>query len=450
MADKIIERPRRIMFEPHPKQKLFVDRVMSFDHRYLLFGGAAGGGKSFVSLAIGVLMCKLFPGFKCHAVRESLPTLKRTTIPTFFKLCPKRFIKRYNQADQVVTFTNGSTFNFFPENYIQDKALTRFDGLETNMFILEEGQELQEKTFEKCKLRVGRHIIPDLEFQPRPMILVTCNPSQNWTKKVFHEPAKKGTLAKEYFYLQSLMADNPSLTQDYLDGLENIDEITRAIFVEGDWDVTDVQRPFAYAFKKGKHVREGLQINPAEPIILSFDFNVDPITCLAGQSYDNKIRILKEFRLKNSDIFQLCERIRTTFGDHYLVVTGDPSGNNRAAITAGALNYYRIIQKELDLPKHSFKVPRFNPGIKNLRVLMNSLFTNHPDFLIDASCLWTINDLQLVEVDGDGKILKDRTSVTKEADLLDCLQYYLWTFHSDFIKFVTRNDSTYLTPLGDP
>jgi len=443
MADKIREIPKLIAFQPHPKQKIFMDAVLSFNHRYLLFGGAAGGGKSFVSLATGVLMCKLFPGYKCHAVRESLPTLKRTTIPTFFKLCPPRFIKRYNLADQVVTFTNGSSLTFFPENYVQDKMLTRFDGLETNMFILEEGQELQERTFEKCKLRVGRHIIPGIEFQPRPMILATCNPSQNWTKKKFHEPSKKGLLPTEYFYLQSLMADNPSLTQDYLDGLENIDEITRAIFVEGDWDVTDVQRPFAYAFKRQQHVRENLELNPNEPIILSFDFNVDPITCLAGQSYDDKIRILKEFRLKDSDIFQLCDRIKTTFGDHYMVITGDPSGSNRSAMTQGAVNYYRIIQKELGLPKHAFKVPRFNPGIKNMRVLVNSLFQRHPDFLIDASCLWTINDLQLIEVDGDGMIIKDRKKTTG-ADLLDCLQYYLWTFHSNFIKFVTRNDSDYI------
>jgi hypothetical protein len=417
-----------------------VDAVLSFRHRYLLFGGAAGGGKSFVSLATLIMLARFFPGSKSHVVRESLPTLKRTTIPSFFKLCPQKFIKSYNQTEQVVTFTNGSTLTFFPENYVQDKNLTRFDGLETNFFLIEEGQECQEKTFEKCKLRVGRHIIPALDTQPKPMILVTCNPSQNWTKSVFHEPAKNQSLDPQYFYLQSLMKDNPSLTDDYLEGLDNIDEITRAIFVDGDWDVVDVQRPFAYAFRKEKHVREGLQINPNEPIILSFDFNVDPITCLAGQSYGDTIRILKEFRLKNSDIFQLCERIRATFGDHYMIITGDASGTNRSAMVRGGgdTNYYRIIQKELDLPKHSFKVPSFNPGISNSRVLTNSILERHGDFLIDAGCLWTINDLQMVEVDAAGDILKDRTTVNKHSDLLDCLRYYLWTFHSNFIKFVTK------------
>jgi len=429
---------QRVSFEPHPKQREFVEAVFSFKHRFLLFGGAAGGGKSFVSLAILIMLAKIFPGSKSHVVRESLPTLKRTTIPSFFKLCPKKFIKNYNQSDQVVTFTNGSTLSFFPENYVQDKNLTRFDGLETNFFLIEEGQECQEKTFEKCKLRAGRHIIPGLEHQPKPMILVTCNPSQNWTKKVFHEPAKNGTLGDQYFYLQSLMKDNPSLTEEYLEGLENIDEVTRAIFVDGDWDVVDVGRPYAYSFRKNKHVRPDLQINKNEPIILSFDFNVDPITCIAGQSYGNTIRILKEFRLTNSDIFQLCQHVRSTFGDQFFIITGDASGQNRSAMTSGALNYYRIIQKELDLPKSAFKVPTFNPGAKNARVLMNSVLERHGDFLIDASCLWTINDLQFVEVDEAGEMKKDRTNENKKADLLDCLKYYLWTFHSTFIKFITK------------
>ena len=136
-----------------------MEAVFSGQYEYLLYGGAAGGGKSYVSLATLILLAKIFPGSKSHVIRESLPTLKRTTIPTFFKLCPKPFIRSYHQTDHIVTFTNGSTLEFFPENYVMDKTLTRFDGLETNFFLLEEAQELQKKTFEKCKLRVGRHTI---------------------------------------------------------------------------------------------------------------------------------------------------------------------------------------------------------------------------------------------------------------------------------------------------
>lgn len=418
-----------VAFQPHPKQLEFMEAVFSFKHECLMFGGAAGGGKTFVSLATLIALAKLFPNSKSHVIRESLPSLKRTTIPTFFKLCPKSFIRSYHQTDHIVTFTNGSTLEFFPENYNMDKNLTRFDGLETNFFLIEECQEIQKRTFEKCKLRVGRHIIPK---QPPRLILLTCNPSQQWPKTEFHEPAMEGKLNPSYFYKRALMIDNPTLPAEYLAAMENLDDVTRAVFVNGDWDVVDVERPFAYGFNKFKSVKPGLQIKPNEPIILSFDFNVDPITCVAGQSFGDKINIIREFRLRNSDIYQLCQTIRAEFGDVFYLITGDASGANRSAMTKGTLNYYMIIRDELDLPKSAFRVPSVNPSIKNSRVLLNSILQKHPGFNIDASCQFLIHDLQNVETTPSGDI--DKTSDSKSTHLLDCLRYYLWTFHNDFIR----------------
>lgn len=423
-----------ILFKPHPKQEDFMKAVFSGKYKYLLFGGAAGGGKSFVSLATLIALSKFYPGSKSFVIRESLPTLKRTTIPSFFKLCPKAFIDNYNQTDQVIKFRNGSSLTFFPENFLLDKNLTRFDGIEANFFLLEEGQELQKKTFEKCKLRAGRNIIPELEEQPTPVIMITCNPSQNWTKEEFRNPYVQGRLPESYYYQPALMSDNPSLPEEYVKGLDNLDEITKAVFVHGDWDIIDIERPFAYAFNRFKTVEANLQANPHEPIILSFDFNVDPITCVAGQSYNRKIRILKEFRLRNSDIFRLCEAISDHFGDKVFIVTGDASGSNRSAMTRGALNFYQIIKEELKLPRSAFRVPTFNPSIKNSRVLLNSVLEKHPDFKIDASCTFLVNDLQNVQTNADGEIDKSRDAAA--THLLDGLRYYLWTFHSSFVKYL--------------
>lgn len=422
-----------VLFEPHKKQKEYIEAILSDDYRCLMYGGAAGGGKTFVSLAVFVLLAKIYPGSRWFVVRESLPTLKRTTIPSFLKLCPRQFIRSYNQTDQIVTFKNGSQLTFFPENYNQDKNLTRFDGIEANGFLIEEGQEIQRKTFEKCKLRAGRHILPGVDKQPKPIILITCNPSNNWTKKEFHEPFIEGTLQKNYFYLRATMSDNPSLPEDYLEGLENLDEVTKAVFVRGDWNVLDVDRPFIYSFDKKKTIFKGLEIDQSEPIILSFDFNVDPITCIAGQSFDDTIRILKEFRLRNSDVYALCDAISAAFGDHYFLITGDASGSARSAMTKGALNYYTIIREELQLSKGQFRVPSVNPSIRNSRVLCNAIAANHKDFLIDSSCHYLIEDIESVEATESGDI--DKGKDARKSHLLDCFRYFLWTFHNDFVRF---------------
>jgi len=171
-------------------------------------------------------------------------------------------------------------------------------------------------------------------------------------------------------------------------------------------------------------------------LYLSFDFNVDPITCISAQHYGGKIRILKEFRLRNSDIFALCDAIKTEYGNTPFIVTGDASGANRSAMTKGAMNYYMIIKEQLQITRSSFRVPSFNPSIKNSRVLLNSLLEKHPDFFIDASCQFLIGDLMAVESNEAGQIDKARDAT--KTHLLDCFRYYLWSFHSNFVKYLKQ------------
>ena len=66
-----------VLFTPHPKQLDFMQAALGGKYKFLLFGGAAGGGKSFVSLATLIAMAKFYPGSKSFVIRESLPTLKR-------------------------------------------------------------------------------------------------------------------------------------------------------------------------------------------------------------------------------------------------------------------------------------------------------------------------------------------------------------------------------------
>jgi hypothetical protein len=422
-----------VLFKPFPKQQEFIESALSGRYSYLMYGGAAGGGKTYVSMAIAIMLAKFYPGSRSFVVRESVPKLKKTSIKSFFKLCPKSFIKKYHQNDKLIVFKNGSELQFISENFANDKDLTHFDGLEGNFFFLEEGQELQEKTFNKAILRCGRNIIDPM---PPKLIFITCNPSQNWTKQRFYMPHKNGELPDRYYYLRATMEDNSSLPQEYIESLSNLDDLTRAVFVNGDWDALDVNRPFAYAFKREKSIRAGLKLNNEHPIILSFDFNVDPITCLACQSYGESVRVLREFRLRNSDIFALCSEIKKYYQGKEFIVTGDASGANRSAMTKGAMNYYMIIKEELNVPRSNFKVPTFNPSIKNSRVLLNSMLEKYGDFYIDSSCEFLINDLLYVESDWAGNI--DKTKDSSKTHLLDCLRYYLWTFHSNFVKYLKK------------
>jgi hypothetical protein len=230
-------------------QQQFAQAVFSGAYRYLLFGGAIRGGKSYVSIGLILALAKIFPGSRWAIVRKDLPTLKRNTIPTFEKIAPRPFCGRINRSDWTVKCANGSEIIFFPESLKQDQDLDRWKGLEVNGFALEEANELSEASFNKSIERAGSWTSKG-EHQPPPLVLLTCNPARNWVYRSFYLPWRDGTLEAPYYYLPSRPADNPTLTAEYLESLEQLkdrDAATYKRFVRGDWEQdTDPRQLTAY------------------------------------------------------------------------------------------------------------------------------------------------------------------------------------------------------------
>lgn len=226
--------------------------------------------------------------------------------------------------------------------------------------------------------------------------------------------------------------DNPHIDPLEIDGARNqLDEATfRCEFLAE--DVTLAVNKFIYNFDRKTHVVNGLKEIPNVPIILSFDFNVEPVTCLVGQVDGmNEVRILDEYRLMNSDIYELCQRILSDYPDKMLLVTGDASGQARTALKKD-LNYYKIIKEVLRLGMGQFKLPGANPPIKNTRVLCNSLLGRHPNYKFSDRVPYLIMDIEEVEVDEHGGI--DKSKDKHQSHLLDCWRYFNFTFLSKFLN----------------
>lgn len=423
---------KRSLFKPYDKQQEFIDATLSGKYTVLTYGGAMGGGKSFVSIALLIFLCKAYPESKWVVIRDSVPTLKKTAIETFKKIVPKNFLKNFNQQELTATFNNGSRIIFMAEDWVNDKDFDRFKGLEVNGFLLEQIEELHDGILDVCLIRAGRWKINPM---PKPIILATVNPTQNWVKKKIYEAYVNDSLPEDWFYLAATLLDNPELSCDanYMNNLKNLDDLTHRRHILGDWTAFAVNNPFAYAFDEPRHVVKTYEINHREPIYLSFDFNKDPITCIAGQSIGNDITIFKEIGLSNSDIFQLCDAVIAAFPNASFIVTGDATGRNRSALTKGNYNYYTVIKDKLRLAPAQLKVGNINPSVADTRVLLNSLMQN-TKFQIHESCTKLIKDCKYVEVDDNGDIKKDRSSDTKYSDYLDCLRYYAFTFHHKFVR----------------
>lgn len=225
--------------------------------------------------------------------------------------------------------------------------------------------------------------------------------------------------------------DNPFIDPAEIDSARtHLDEATfRCEFLAE--DVTLSVNKFIYNFDRDKHVVKGLQPIPYLPIILSFDFNTEPITCLVGQCDGlETVRILDEYRLMNSDIDELCQRILSDYPDSMLLVTGDASGQNRTALKRD-LNYYKEIKRVLKLGMGQFRLPKANPPIKNTRVLCNSLLGRHKDYLFSDRVPYLILDIEEVEVNLEGGI--DKTKDKHQSHLLDCWRYFNYSFLHRFL-----------------
>lgn len=268
-------RPPNLTFSP--PQRAVLDAYLSGRYRYLGFGGAIRGGKTFGALGIILVLARIYPGSRWAIVRKDLPTIRRNVLPSFAKLraLVGGFCGPVRQDTWTATCTNGSALIFFPESLDTDPDLERWKGLEVNGFVLEEASELAEASFHKAIERAGAWVIPPTPTepepqQPGPVVLLTFNPCWNWVRSTFYEPHANGTLAAPYFYQRATIDDNPGLTMAYKESLRSLPELEYQRFVLGNWDV--VQGRYFDELDERVHIVPPIKPQPGWPVWSSYDW----------------------------------------------------------------------------------------------------------------------------------------------------------------------------------
>jgi hypothetical protein len=228
----------------HHKQREALSMLTDNETAELLFGGAAGGGKSFLGCAWLTFMCLCFPETRWFIGREELKRLTGSTLITLFKVFRRYGIKpeihyKYNGQDHFVEFTNGSRIDLLDLKYLpSDPLYERYGSAEYTGGMIEEGGEVDFGAYDTLKSRVGRHL--NNEYQLLRKIFVTCNPKKNWLYSYFYKPHQNGTLEPYKKFLQSLLCDNPHIDQSYEQALKSItDPIKKTRLLDGQWEYDD-------------------------------------------------------------------------------------------------------------------------------------------------------------------------------------------------------------------
>lgn len=402
------------------------------------YGGAIRGGKTFVSLFILQLLCKMFSGSRWHVIREDMPALQQTAIPSLEKLIGGSPLWRWSRdkSNYFAEYQNGSRIFFRGENISADPDLNDFLGLETNGILLEQLEELSQKLFNIAISRTGSWYIDPM---PPGLILATFNPTQTWVKDVIYTPWMKNELPEQYHFQLALPKDNPFVTQDQWEGWDMMDERYKLQYIGGDWTNFDsLDSRWCFAFKRQKHVltdfewrqKFGCFLDPQYDLYLSWDFNRNPMCCSLIQFPEQReVRIAKVYRLMSMGVDGICSRIQAEFPNFIYVVNGDYSGNTETVIFEEAITNYTMIQDCLNLSDGQIQIMP-NPRLEKNRTVVNSLHQNFHIYYHETEAADAIWDMENVLANADGTIDKGKPGERKrdrrkQADTLDTIRYFL-------------------------
>lgn len=218
--------------------------------RFLLFGGGAEGGKSWLGAEWLLTNCYRYPGTKWFIGRNELTRLMASSYQTFRKVCAHHEIPakdwKFNGQYHYIEFVNrksgnfdgyGSRIDLLDLKYNpSDPMFQRYGSTEYTGGWIEEAGEVHFLAFDVLKSRIGRWRNDEYRLNPAKLLL-TCNPEQNWLYRIFYKPWMRDLLPSGYAFIQSLYKDNPYTAHQAEQRLEEIkDPILRSRLKLGLWE----------------------------------------------------------------------------------------------------------------------------------------------------------------------------------------------------------------------
>lgn len=219
---------------PQERQRLF----LCDKHKFIAFGGARGGGKSWAVRCKAILLAFNYPGIKIMIVRKTYPELRANHINQMKTIIGDAAV--YRDTTKEHTFPNGSVILYRYCQTVSD--LDKYQGTECDVLFLDEATQFTEEMYDRFKACVrGVNDFPK-------RIYLTCNPGgvgHGWVKRLFIDRAyKDGEKPDEYSFIRSLVTDNKTLMEadpEYIDQLRALPPKLRQAWLEGDWNIFDGQ-----------------------------------------------------------------------------------------------------------------------------------------------------------------------------------------------------------------
>lgn len=398
----------------------------------LLYGGAAGGGKSELVIWHADRWSKAVRGHRSLLLRKAFPELRRSLIQrSLLRIDPKR--AHYRVGDKEWHYDNGSVIEFgFCDT---DEDVRQFLSAEYDLICIDESTDFTKYRVEmlRSRLRTSR---AKRKQGVKPHMILCSNPGgvgHGWHKQRYllstdygeHIATEtvavgKTTRHRSLAFLRARVDDNPYIDPDYKVNLASMPEVQRRQFLEGDWDVFAGQ--FFGEFNRDTHVVEPFEIprNWFRALAVDFGF-IAPYCCLWGAwDPDGRCYIYREDYGPGVTLVQQAHRIRDlSLKDRVSIRVGDPSGWHQRGVGKSEASQYREAGVVLTKAINSRQA-----GWHNVREYLREWEDGRPGVLIFRSCLNLTRELpELLYDPNKPEDTKQGTGISDHA--ADAMRYLL-------------------------
>jgi hypothetical protein len=244
----------------------------------LLYGGAAGGGKSYLMRIAAIVWCAAIPGLQVYLFRRTHVDLVKNHMEG-----PKGFralLARWTSLNLVTIVEGEIRFWNKAKIYLchckDEKDIYKYQGAEIHVLLIDELTHFTETMYRflRNRVRMVGINLPEEFVDMFPRILCGANPGNIghlWVKATFvvcgHQPmeiyrtdATEGGMRRQF--IPAMLEDNPSMATDdpgyehRLEGLGSA-QLVRAMR-HGDWDV--IEGAFFGEFSRQRHVIDPFKI----------------------------------------------------------------------------------------------------------------------------------------------------------------------------------------------
>jgi len=327
----------------YPKQEQF----MLSKSRYIAYGGARGGGKSFAGRWKAVLLAMRYDGIQILLLRRTLAELRENHLVPLQRILKtqkknkQERLAQYKDVTKEFIFPNGSRIVLgYCDN---EKDVLQYQGQAYDVIIIEESTHFTEFQFQTLTESNRPSGLMEEAFKPR--MYFTCNPGgvgHAWVKRLFIDKVyRRSERAEDYTFIPSLVYENEWLMEndpDYIRTLENLPEERKQAMLYGNWDVYDGQ--FFPEFDRSIHVIEPKKVPDVFKLYRVLDYGLDMLACyhiLIETNGDvNVIHEIYESELIASEaaakILETTKKLGFTEKDVYLTLAPDDLWSRDASL----------------------------------------------------------------------------------------------------------------------